>query len=97
MKLRADDQAAQPQKREIYSLCFPAESHQTAIVPFFPQSASCVMYLSWSGEPGMLSHLKQTAVKLSNTSKGALSRLLIKKIWYEYDIVFYIGNNQRES
>lgn len=63
MKLRADDQAAQPQKREISSSYFPAEFYQTEIVPFFPQSASGVMYLYWSRELGMLSHLNQTAVK----------------------------------
>ncbi len=66
MKLRADDQAAQPQKREISSSYFPAESYRTEVVPsffFFFQSASSVMYLYWSRELGMLSHLKQTAVK----------------------------------
>lgn len=66
MKLRADDQAAQPQKREISSSYFPAESYQSEIIPFFYyQSASCVMYLYWSRELGMLSHLKTTAVKVT--------------------------------
>lgn len=38
------------------------------------------MYSYWSRELGML----------SRKSKSALSSLLIKKIWYEHDIVFYI-------
>lgn len=62
MKLRADDQAAQPQKREISSSYFPAESYRSLFFFFF-HSASSVMYLYWSRELGMPSHLKQTAVK----------------------------------
>lgn len=48
MKLRADDQAAQPQKREISSFYFPAEFYRPFPFFFFFQSASCVLYLYWS-------------------------------------------------
>lgn len=45
MKLRADDQAAQPQKREISSSYFPAESYQTEVVPFFFPRVPVVLWV----------------------------------------------------
>lgn len=54
MKLRADDQAAQPQKREISSSYFPAESYRTEIiVPFFFFSRVPVVLCICTG-PGSL-------------------------------------------
>lgn len=63
MKLRADDQAAQPQKREISSFYFPAEFYRP--FPFFFFSRVPVVFCICTGprELEMLSHLKQTAVK----------------------------------
>lgn len=78
-------------KRELSSSYIPAESYLSAILPFLSE---CQFVLCACTGPGSLERSAIWNKLLSSTvtqAKGAsLSRLLIKKIWYEHDIVLCI-------
>lgn len=81
-------------KREISSSYVTAEAYRTRSCSLISQSAGCVMYLYWSSELGLLSYLKQTAVKQRNKRCFDLSSYKEDMVWSWYYVLYW--NNLRE-